>query len=534
MKNLNKWLASALLVFASLPGAMSQQPYKCEGCSDLATRPVVNLSTLADANGNLLNNNTYLGCDKLYKLDIKLYVNNGQTLVIAPGTVIKALPSDATGFNSKALIVSRGGKLYAEGSECCPIIFTADADNLDGTYPIHTKEQWGGVIILGKAHNNIQAGEFNPENPAFPSGYGNGIAWIEGLAAADLRNLYGASLDNGEVFNNNDNSGVIKYVSIRHGGSEIGTANEINGLTLGSVGNGTILRNIEVISNGDDGIEFFGGTVDLKYAKILYCEDDYIDYDQGYTGRLQYILGVQRPARASVAALGDNGFECDGDDTGAAPRRTRSHYSDPMISNATILGNDATTGDVALELKEFTKGKFYNSIFSKFATGIKFNNASEDFVDIKSCTFVKMTTNISGTAPVGYNPLDAAKNNAFLNVSPNDTLVGMTNSEKWITNFDPIPAASAVKMGEVTDVNAIDPWFDVVTFRGAYNPSAEAWWSMKSCNGSRGIQGDKESTASSAFKVTTDNNNDGITDGVDLGRIIGNYNKTNDKAPIKD
>ena len=238
------------------------------GCPAVASRPTVSLSSLAvvgGANdGDLIATNTILTCDKTWILDNKIYVPAGKTLTIQPGTVIKGVPT-ATTAAANAILVMRDGKIFANGSESCPIIMTAQADNLDGTYALSNKGIWGGLVLLGKATNNLttaanysstgaagffgtaQVGGVNSVNG------GDGIGFIEGFTAADARNLYG--MPPGQA-DDNDNSGILRYVSVRHAGASVGANNELNGISCGSVGRGTTLENLEVVANDDDGIEF--------------------------------------------------------------------------------------------------------------------------------------------------------------------------------------------------------------------------------------------------------------------------------------
>jgi len=227
-------------------------------------------------NENITTNTTWTS-DKIYELGGRITVANGATLTIEPGTIIKG--QAGTGPNATALLVARGSKLIAEGTEDAPIIFTSVADeisiedvevgvfsspNLDPT----VNGLWGGVIILGNA-------------PISASSEVDGVSQtqIEGIPTSDPNGLYGGN-------NPTDNSGVLRYVSIRHGGANIGSGNEINGLTLGGVGSGTVIDNIEVVSNQDDGIEFFGGTVNATNIVVWNVGDDAIDTDQGWSGTL--------------------------------------------------------------------------------------------------------------------------------------------------------------------------------------------------------------------------------------------------------
>ena len=196
--------------------------------------------------GGEISSNVTWTKDYTYTLTGRVVVPSGVTLTIEAGTVVKAYPGQEA--NACALIVARGGMIMAEGTASEPIIFTSTADAITrdhSSYPgfANTNEsikgQWGGVIILGNAE--ISADNFEVQ--------------IEGIPASDPNGLYGGS-------DNSDNSGVFAYCQIRHGGTLLGEGNEINGLTLGGVGSGTTIHHVEVVGNVDDGIEWFGGSVD--------------------------------------------------------------------------------------------------------------------------------------------------------------------------------------------------------------------------------------------------------------------------------
>ncbi len=268
-----------------------------------------------------------LSADTTWVLQGLVFVNDGQTLTIEAGTVIKGKPG--TGENASALIVARGGKIMAEGTSAKPIILTAYADDLNGSVPDDAKGLWGGLIILGRATSNNSTQE----------------KAIEGIPVSESRGLYGGADDN-------DNSGTIKYLSIRHGGTDIGEGNEINGLTLGCVGKNTILEHIEVVSNQDDGVEFFGGCPQLKYSLVAFCGDDSYDYDEGFHGKGQFWVAIQD-------ADGDRVGEHDG---GPSDNQLGTPYSTPVIYNATYIGNK--NGESRLiTFRENAGGSYKNSIF---------------------------------------------------------------------------------------------------------------------------------------------------------------------------
>ena len=529
------FLSAALLAMTTFAGSFAQQSYNCEGCPDLSTRPQKNLSTLTDVDGNLLAPTT-LTCDTLWILDEKVYVTPGNPLTVLPGTVVKAVESAGTG--AAALIVTRDAKIYANGSECCPIVFTTINDPLDGTYDIRTQKQWGGIILLGRAPNTVAQGEKNPENGSFTIGDNTkGIGLIEGGDEGDSGHWYGSEVDLGEPFKINDNSGILKYVSIRHGGSQLGTANEINGLTLGSVGNGTTLRFIEVLSNYDDGIEFFGGTVDLKYARLLYMGDDNLDWDQGYVGRIQHVAGIYHTNITQTdAQLGQSGMEIDGDDGTAF---NREWLSNPIVANVTMIGSGINR---AIRAKERTKGQIYNSIFANFDEGVELATGFDSLM-VRYSSFYNMATDIDGT-PVSGNASDGlpyAPNGSGTNNEFGTSLLGLTTtdwsvSEPWDAVPTASPSAGAVDFSTVPlsdrqlawfGSDYVTSFFDQVDYQGAYEPGAEVWWSQADCDIIGGAYTQNESFSS--IVIATDVNNDGITNTLDLNAVVGRFGKLNNE-----
>ena len=276
-----------------------------------------------------------LTSDKVWILSKFVFVNNGQTLTIEAGTIIKGKPGQ--GENASALIIARGAKIMAEGTAANPIIFTAEADDLNGSVAKSDKGLWGGVILLGSAKINTVPNKMN----------------IEGIPTTEPRGEYGGDDDN-------DNSGIMKYVSIRHGGSNIGADNEINGLTFGAIGRGTTIEHIEVFANNDDGYEWFGGTVQTKYLISAYCKDDAFDWDQGYRGQGQFWLAVQDPID------GDRLEELDGADD----PEDGTPLGGAIVYNATFVGRGAAAGKKIMTFRVNGGGEFYNSIFVNQTKGI--------------------------------------------------------------------------------------------------------------------------------------------------------------------
>ncbi len=269
---------------------------------------------------------------KTYVLSGRIAVTAGNTLTIQPGVVVKG--EVGTGSNASALIIARGAKINAVGTATSPIIFTTYADEIEpGQIASPNLEPelsglWGGLIILGKAKGSF-AGDVTEVQ-------------IEGIPASDTNGLYGGTDDT-------DNSGVLKYVSIRHGGANIGEGNEINGLTLGAVGSGTEIENIEIIGNQDDGIEFFGGTVTVKNAIVWNAGDDGLDTDQGFAGTVDNFIVITGPET-------DHALEIDGPEGSYSGAHT--------LKNGTVKGNNvAELGD----FRDGARGTFENIYFFGFA-----------------------------------------------------------------------------------------------------------------------------------------------------------------------
>ncbi|NOY38164.1 MAG: hypothetical protein GXO83_11410 [Chlorobi bacterium] len=388
--------------------------------------------------------------DKIWLLDHLVFVNESQTLTIEAGTVIKGKSGQET--DASALVVARGGKIIAEGTATNPIIFTAEADNLSGNIGNDQRGLWGGVILLGKAQLNSSPGE----------------TAIEGIPTTESRGLYGGSDDN-------DNSGILKYISIRHGGTDIGEGNEINGLTFGAVGSGTTVDYIEVIANKDDGMEFFGGTPRVKHILVAYCADDGLDYDEGFRGSVQFYLVIQDPN------AGDRLGEHDG---GTDPE-TGTPYAIPEIYNNTYIGRGADAGKRVITFRDNAGGHYYNSIFANQAKGVdvellsgpqdSYKQLLDGNLSVENCLFqnvadgtasgifrISTGEGVSGADSTAAVTLWAGKFDEFSNsVTPGD-LVSAAN---------PVPPAGTAQNG----VAPTDPWFDNVTYQGAFEPGGSNW-----------------------------------------------------------
>jgi len=385
--------------------------------------------------------------DNEYLLEGFVFVNDGQTLTIKQGTIVRFKPGK--GENASALIVSRGGKIYAEGSASEPIIFTAEADDLNGSVANEETGLWGGLIILGNAPINIEGGE----------------ASIEGIPLEEPRGIYGGITEN-------DNSGILKYISIRHGGTNIGDGNEINGLTLGGIGNETQIDYVEILSNEDDGVEIFGGTVNLNHMVVSGCGDDAFDYDLGWTGYGQFWLALQSHN------LGDNLLEAGGgiDPVNGVP------YSVPNIFNATFIGNGNSGEGACANFKNNAGGIVANSIIMNDNHGVLlevtdarndcYNQWQEGNLGIRCNVFheVDASTGNSIFKLTGvYSPEQLNEWQNYFHTAKNEILDPKIN---WAEgNFIPENKIQ----GEMAEYPS--NWFQIVNFKGAFGESdwIEGW-----------------------------------------------------------
>jgi hypothetical protein len=339
-------------------------------------------------NSNITSTRTWTKANT-YILDGRVFVTDGVTLTIEPGTIVKGRVRAAQ--DASALVIARGGKINASGTAAEPITFTAEADNLNGNLGQSDRGLWGGVVLLGRARTNTASGQGN----------------IEGIPTTEPLGIYGGADDA-------DNSGVMRYVSIRHAGSLLGPNNELNGLTFGAVGSGTTIEYIEVFANADDGFEWFGGTVNCRYLVSAFNDDDGFDWDEGFRGKLQFLFLIQDPA------VGNQAFESDG---GTTPE-DGTPYAQPTIYNVTAIGSGAASAN-ALSLgpifRDNTGGKIYNSIFHDFrgyAFRIETESAqAQDSAKRLAAGEIVIANNLFGT-------FGAGTTDAVLFLSPNATAGG--------------------------------------------------------------------------------------------------------------
>jgi len=282
----------------------------------------INVPTTTTLTGNI-NTTTTLTSDKVWTLKGYVYVTDGAKLIIQPGTTIV---SDVA--EKGALCIERGSQIIAEGTQSKPIVFTSGRP--EGQ---RSPGDWGGIVILGRAKTNRSS------EPIIEGGIGR---------------PYGGT-------NDSDNSGVMRYVRIEYAGIAALPNSEINALTLGGVGNGTILENIQTVYANDDAFEFFGGTVNGKNLYAYATADDDFDFDFGYTGTITNGIAKRDPQFVDSGDAG-NGIECDNDGTGSSAQP----YTHPKLFNMILVGPNTSSAlanhNLGLRFRRATQFTMKNSI----------------------------------------------------------------------------------------------------------------------------------------------------------------------------
>ncbi len=410
---------------------------------------------------DLVGNTTYYWTsDNIYELDKLVFLEEGGKLFIEPGTRIEG--RTGSNLDASALVITRGAQIFAEGTPTNPIIFTSTSD--DGTFDETNRGEWGGLVVLGNATtNNASEQEIEGVGTITPEG--------------DNRAFYGGDDDM-------DNSGVLRYISIRHSGKSIGaeTGNEIQGLTVGAVGAGTTIEYVESFASDDDGFEFFGGTVNTRYLVSAFNADDAFDWDQGFRGKHQFWFAIQAPDAAGRVAEMD----------GAGGNENTTPFASPMVSNVTYIGAgvDATPsgdGEEMLLFRDNTAGFYYNSIFTDFGsagpgTGINVedidNAGSKPFDSRQRLENDSLIVGNSvwfgfkaGNDLADFAPQDFVQ--TMLGASGNEiadpALVGVNRTVE-AKGLDPRPGASSPAL--TIDLNEMDdPFFRPTSYAGAFGPT---------------------------------------------------------------
>ncbi len=302
--------------------------------------------------------------DNTYNLQDQIYVRNGATLTIKAGTIVA---SDTNIGGS--LAVAKGSQIFVLGTSQKPVIMTSKADVATWTAGPKTgtwrqaQNEWGNLTIMGEAYISENAIVTNT-----PSCNASNVADMEGLTSGPSTDRYGGGDDS-------DDSGTLKYLSIRYGGKKIALNNELNALSLGGIGRGTDIHHIDIMNNVDDGIEIWGGTVNIKYFNIWNIGDDSFDVDQGWRGKAQFGLIVQgySTQAAQGSGTGDNIFETDG-----AEQSDYQPVTTAVVYNVTAIGQPIS-GDHATAWRDNARVQYRNCIFMDLGERlVSFDNVDGD------------------------------------------------------------------------------------------------------------------------------------------------------------
>jgi hypothetical protein len=421
------------------------------------------INVTGDITGNTTwtSNNTYL-------LQTIVYVQSNAVLSIEPGTVIKGatnattlIARDGVPNLVSALWVARGGKLYATGTVDHPIIMTYEGDNVNsGTdVPFNLSGQWGGVVLCGNGQiNSAQFAAGEAANPKYERFEGT---TTDGTGSA---HLFGGN-------NDNDNSGIMRYVSIRYPGNVFAPNRELNGLTMAAVGKGTTIEYIEVLNSSDDAFEWWGGCVNTRYLVAAFCEDDDFDTDQGYRGTNQFWFGIKPPWNGTIDS---RGFETDGDlNQTSYPGNNALPLSSWAAYNVTLIGRGTNAsgfgGGVGWNPRDEARPNVFNSILTDFAAGIQIdaddtNEFNIGASDIRN-SILHVGAGLTGAtaASMAFVLSDPARANSLQDAQ----LGGISYTNNGALDPRPQPGSPALS-------GALPGAPTPVTYRGAFGPS-DAW-----------------------------------------------------------
>lgn len=425
--------------------------------------------------GAITENRTLLG-SKVYYINGPVFVKNGITLTIQEGTILKAIKG-----TRGVLVVSRGGKINAQGSLAKPIVFTSNQSKGQ-----RNSGDWGGLVLLGKASTNAQ---YNGQA---------GLRVVEGFTSDDIT-AFGNDIvgGGGTTPDDNDNSGILSYARIEYAGIALSNLanSELNSLTMIGVGRQTKIDHVQCSLGGDDSFEWFGGTVDAKYLVAFRGLDDDFDSDNGFSGRIQFGVSLRDKDIDDKALSGgaSNGFESDNDEAGS----DNTPLTSATFSNMTLIGPAAINSGTlpsnavfrrAAHLRRNTSISIFNSLLIGWPDGIFIDgdkavaNATTGKLEIRN-TFVSATAGrkIIGTPALVTLLMDATRGNDTSKVAADFKLakiadVNESGSNK-LNNFDPRPISGSPLLNKTnlfTNAKVTDAFFSKVNYIGAFD-LADNW-----------------------------------------------------------
>jgi hypothetical protein len=418
------------------------------------------------------------------RVDVGVDVGGGGTastqtgvLTVAPGVVIYA---NTTNADNDFLVVNRGSRIAAEGTETQPIIFTAQ-QNLTGAVTDDSQGLWGGVILAGRA----------PISNCNLAGVTGGAVNCENVVEGTGNALYGGNVPT-------DTSGVMRYVQIRYSGTVISPNNELQGLTLGGTGSGTTLDHIQVHNSSDDGIEIFGGRTNLRYLAITGADDDGLDTDVGWQGLVQFVIAAQKPNNTQT----DN-YSTEIDSNGSEDALPRQNY---RLANFTFIDTSTAT-NAAVRLRGGADATFVNGIIVSNTPCL--NIVAGEVSATDKSTIRAANAALQDNGPPVFNSVYFACTNALSTASAVNGITVTTAEQDAIVaagtnNVTNGTAANALTNGirlgtgaaAVTAFNAatLNPsgsaFFVTTSFVGAVGPDSAAndfdtWYQGWTCNSNR-------------------------------------------------
>ena len=373
-------------------------------------------------------------------------------LTIEPG--VKVFASGGTDY----LLVNRGSQIFAEGTATNPIIFTS-RQNIEGTTTATSQGQWGGLVIAGRAPTAVCPVGVVAPNAAC-------VGQVEGTSAN-----YGGNSPA-------DNSGRLRYLQVNYSGFELSPNNELQALTLAGVGSGTTIDHFQSYNSSDDGIEIFGGNVNLSYLVINGADDDGLDTDTGWRGGAQFVIITQKP---TAVTNGSRGFEWS-----AAPSGT-AYFSQPKVSNVTIVGrNAAVAADALITQNTGTDATIINSVFANPST------SAAACLDIDDANTVANTPIFNSVFFACSRPFE---NDANIDGTATGSIFALgTNNTSAGTSSMTAPAGATIASSNLAFINganetavvptnapAVYSFFVPVTYIGAVRNSADTWYQGWTC-----------------------------------------------------
>ncbi len=374
-----------------------------------------------------------------------------------PGSAQGILPIEAgvrifASGGSDYLLVNRGSQIFAEGTATQPIVFTS-RQNVEGTTNETSQGQWGGLVIAGRAPQaNCQL-----TAPVTCTGT------VEGTSA-----FYGGNTPT-------DNSGRIRYVQIKYSGFEISSGNELQGLTMAGVGSGTTVDHVQIHNSSDDGIEIFGGNVNLRHLVITGADDDGLDTDTGWRGGAQFGIVTQRPPNSTSRSAG---FEFS-----SAPASTplASRYvSQPKIANFTLVGrNSPTNAHTVAHFDTGTDATIINSVFTSVAGS---QAGCMAINDADTATSGVTFNSVFMSCDLPYRPANAVLSAAAFTAGTNNTEAG-TSTLAAPASGTSLTFINGANETAVTPLNApgVYPFFTATTYIGAVQNASDTWWQGWTC-----------------------------------------------------